>query len=120
VAAAHWTEESTGTGSRVPGPSDFFLQAFLTLAPGGVARLLDGYPTNPASLPPVRTAAEATNHWDEIPPALAAFAPSGASWVGSESRTATLVRADHATLCFDRASDTVYLKTVNLHLPHAS
>ncbi|MFB7616460.1 hypothetical protein [Kitasatospora sp. NPDC056181] len=120
VATAHWVEESTGTGSRAPGPSDFFLQAFLTLAPGGVARLLDGHQTTAVSLPPVRTAAEAMNHWDEIPAALAAYAPSGASWVGSEVLTSNLVRAGDATLCFDRASDTVYLKTINLHVPDVS
>ncbi|WP_030270327.1 hypothetical protein [Streptomyces sp. NRRL B-24484] len=82
-----------------------------------MARLLDGHPTTEVGPPAVRTAAEAFNHWDEVPPKLAASAPSGASWVQSEALAQTLVRADHVTLRFDRASDTVYLRTVNLHFP---
>ncbi|GAA4841359.1 hypothetical protein [Kitasatospora terrestris] len=117
VVAAHWTAE--GTGHRALGPKEEYVQAFLELEPGGVARVLGPYRTGPVALPPVRTSPEARDHWEEIPAPLAAFAPVGAEWVGSKELTAALVRAGKATVLFDRASDTVYLMAAQLDVPPA-
>lgn len=113
IVSAHWQQVAPGADSRVPGPTDYFVRALMKLDPGSVAAL-----TASAQMQPVVAGAEPEGV--SIPAELAEFAPAGAQWVHSRALDESLVRADSATLCFDQASDTVYLSAANLHLPNAT
>lgn len=105
IVSADWLLDLPGHGgSRIPGPSDFFVHAVLKLRPGAVAKVLA---TAPAANPP--TPATPT-----IPAALAGHAPAGAQWVRSRALDEDLTRASDAELYFDAATDTVYVSAANL------
>ncbi|MFE4960176.1 hypothetical protein ACFRCW_41015 [Streptomyces sp. NPDC056653] len=112
IVSAHWQQEAPGADSRVPGPTDYYVSAFMKLDPGSVAVLT-------ASTQMQSAAVGAEPESVSIPAGLAEFAPAGARWVHSRVLDESLVRADSAKLYFDPASDTVYLSATNVHLPNA-
>ena len=63
----HWVGGRLGD-DRVPGPSTYFIEAAVTLAPAEMERLAGQYPLSPAPASP------------QPPAELAAFVPGAATW----------------------------------------
>ncbi|MFD3656952.1 hypothetical protein [Streptomyces sp. NPDC058620] len=110
IVSAHWQQETPGGDSRVPGPTDYFVNALMKLGSGSVAALTASAQMEPAVAGPEPDGIS-------IPAGLTEFVPGQARWVRSAALDERLVRADFAALYFDRASDTVYLSATNLLLP---
>ncbi|WP_457034258.1 hypothetical protein [Kitasatospora sp. P5_F3] len=108
IVGAHWQfDPHDNSGGRVPGPSDYYIDAVLRLQPGEVARLLKGREARDTALP-------------QVSPDLAAFLPNGAVWLHSAKLDRELALADSATFWLDPASDSVYLSANNLSAPKIS
>ncbi|GAA4854665.1 hypothetical protein [Kitasatospora terrestris] len=102
LAEAHWQFDlHDNSGGRVPGPSDFSIDAVVRLQPGAVAGLLKGREARDMALPGVSAG-------------LAPFLPSGAVWLHSPELDRELAVATSATFWFDPASDSVYVSTTNM------
>ncbi|MEV7177867.1 hypothetical protein [Kitasatospora sp. NPDC093679] len=108
IVEAHWQfDPHDNSGGRVPGPSDYFIDAVMRLQPGTVAGLLKDRQAQDMVLPGTSSG-------------LAAFLPNGAVWQHSLELDRELARASSATFWFDPASDSVYLAANNLSVPETA
>jgi hypothetical protein len=90
----HWVGGTLGD-DRVPGPSTYFIEAVVNLAPDDVARLSGEYELTPAPAPP------------QAPQSLAPFLEGGGAWATSDELEAGFGPQDWASDVFVRLDDGV-------------
>ncbi len=104
-AAVHWQGGSLGVDSGgVPGPTDIYIHALVTLSPDARAEIVPYYQWEPAAA-----------DWDaEMSDQLRPLLPADGTWVSSDEFTeAVSTNKYYGRVYLDTASGTVYLDVNN-------